>query len=156
MSIGLAIIGNPGAGPHTALRLLHELRARVDAARDALQYHTDGAALLAQQLLREASQIALTLEQRERRMSVHGNAPRRNPGRGQVMSDSVQAIVYVHKDDGEFYIHPFGGKDASDRDLALLSRMGCFTKRSRVRMVAEPDGSLSVEGMDGQNLWKEF
>ena len=68
----------------------------------------------------------------------------------------VQAIVYVHKQDGEFYIHPFGGKEASDRDLALLGRMGCFTKKSRVRMIAEDDGSVSVEGMDGQNLWREF
>lgn len=164
MSIGLAIIGNPGDKGfsesdswRTVSRLAARLLGEMEQVWPALQSGGQLARMRAPVMIGHLQEIRALAEimQQQVARGVHVN-PRRNPMQGQVMSESVQAIVYVHKDDGEFYIHPFGGAEASDRDLALLSRMKCFTRRSRVRMIAEPDGSVTVVGKNGQNLWKEF
>ncbi|MFA6118262.1 MAG: hypothetical protein WC729_30025 [Sphingomonas sp.] len=164
MSIGLAIIGNPkdkGFSEMDAWRSVADraerLLGEMGLVWDALQSGGQVARMRAPVMVGHMQELRALAEIMRQQLGrdVHVN-PRRNPGRGHVMSDSVQAIVYVHKDDGQFYIHPFGGKEASDADLALLARMRCFTGKSRVRMIAEPDGGVSVEGKDGQNLWEEF
>lgn len=86
--------------------------------------------------------------------SVHVNPKRVR--RAMKMSDHVQAIVYVHEADGEFYVHGFGD---AHLDLQVERGVLCIEglkDRTHVQMFAEPDGSVSIVGVDGQRLWEDF
>jgi hypothetical protein len=90
---------------------------------------------------------------RQANRGVHVNGRERG---GRKMSDHVQAIVYTHEEDGQFYVHGFG-----DADLKLSVRGGALRiegleDRTNVQMFAQNDGSVKVVGKDGQNLWEDF
>lgn len=94
---------------------------------------------------------------------VHANPPLlvfANPGkgmRGEIMSSSVLAIMYVHEDDDEPYVHGFANaeltlKTAPNGTVTITG----LADRTDVEMLALDDGSVLIRGTHGQRLWDEF
>ncbi len=93
---------------------------------------------------------------------IHANPPLlvfANPrkGRGATMSHNVLAVLYVHKDDGEQYVHGFGSASL-DLDTAQdgTVTISGLAERTDVDMLALDDGSVLLRGRHGQRLWDSF
>lgn len=87
---------------------------------------------------------------------IFGNPGRGNSGSGALMSKDVLAVLYKHRDDGEFYIHGFG--DASLKLKGSPSEgvsIGGLKERTGVQMTANPDGSITLHHKS-HKLWGEF
>lgn len=86
-----------------------------------------------------------------------------NPGRGKrrvsgkKFSGNVLAVIYVHDEDGERYIHGF---DDARLDLKTMRdgtvQISGLADESDVAMVALDDGSVLLRGEHGQRLWDRF
>ena len=93
---------------------------------------------------------------------IHANPPLlvfANPraGNGTVMSHSVLAVLYVHTDDDEQYVHGFGNAEL-DLDTApdgTVTIRG-LAEQTDVDMIALKDGGVLLRGRHGQRLWDEF
>lgn len=145
----LGVVGNPPRGMDSEREALERIHALAMEIIEGEGLRSRGGARA-----RQIANIALKM-MRQLHRGVHVN-PRSRGERGGKMSDHVQAIVYVHEEDGEFYVHGFG--DAK-LDLSVKRGTLCIEglkDRTHVQMFAEPDGSVSIVGRDGQRLWEDF
>ncbi len=90
-----------------------------------------------------------------------GNGIHQNPRttRGGVISHSALALVYQHKDDGEFYVHGFGEREPTlkvDEKKKAFTLSGVPLGGSGVTVTAERDGSVRLHRPDGKQLWRNF
>ena len=84
------------------------------------------------------------------------NGIRRNPrniSRPMILSHHVQAIAYVHEQDGGQYVHRFGNVELNEKDLekGVLS-LEDLAMKTYVDMIAYPDGTITLIGTKGQPL----
>ena len=150
----LGVVGNPPSRSESAE--LQKLIARLNAALRSWEHRRDNDVRDSILAARAIAEGLLAQVQRK----VHVNPARKDSltvrrGGGK-MSDHVQAIVYVHEEDGEFYVHGFGD---AHLDLSVKQGTLCIEglkDRTHVQMFAEPDGSVSIVGRDGQRLWEDF
>ena len=89
------------------------------------------------------------------RAGVHTNPGRQQAG-GMKMSGHVQAIIYTHEDDNQFYCHGFG-----DAEIRLTTRgqslhIDGLKDRTNVEMLAMSNGSICIIGRSGQRLWEDI
>jgi hypothetical protein len=135
----LGVIGNPRNPQREAWEAVLEIAEAI---------RTDNRAA-ARTLERIANEQLKALDA----VRVNGRMTRR--GGAVQTSEHVMAIVYVHKDDGNFYCHGFG-----DADIDLKSRGDALTitglkSRTHVGMFAEADGSVRIAHKDGEPLWED-
>jgi hypothetical protein len=75
-----------------------------------------------------------------------------------IIAQDVLAIVYRHREDGEFYAHGFGGRDP--KIITLRGGEGITLKglaqKSDVLAIAERDGSVHLVHSDGLRIWGEY
>lgn len=90
-------------------------------------------------------------------LAVYGNPRRRLESRygSDLIAKHICAIIYVHAEDGEVYVHGFGHEPTMEQrgDKLILSNL-CLD--SNVRAVAQRDGSVRLVHADGLNLWGEY
>jgi hypothetical protein len=75
---------------------------------------------------------------------------------GRLISESVRAIVYTHRDDGKFYVHGFGDaniKLSGGGDRVTISHL---KDRTDVCARALRDGAVLLYGGHGQRLWEDL
>jgi len=82
-----------------------------------------------------------------------------NPRPGEQMSRHVQLLAYKHIDDGEFYAHPFGGREQMafveyrGRQALLMDSLPATTD---VEMWALGSGDILLHHTKGKPLAREF
>ncbi len=82
---------------------------------------------------------------------VHANP--RNISRPTIMSHHVQAIAYVHEQDGGQYVHGFGNVELSESDLKKgILNLSELAMKTHVDMIGYPDGTITLIGTKGQPL----
>lgn len=83
---------------------------------------------------------------------------RKNPATtGEKFSGNVLAVIYVHDEDGDNYVHGFADArlDLKTLDDGTVQIAG-LPDETDVEMLANPDGSVTLRGGHGQRLWKHF
>lgn len=80
-----------------------------------------------------------------------------NPRGGECTSKHVQAICYVHKQDGENYVHGFGDArlNAKELDKGILN-LADLHDMTDVEMIANTDGTLTLRHAQGKPLTALF
>jgi hypothetical protein len=77
----------------------------------------------------------------------------RNMSRPTIMSHHVQAIAYVHEQDGGQYVHGFGNVELSESDLKKgILNLSELAMKTHVDMIGYPDGTITLIGTKGQPL----
>lgn len=163
----LGIVSNPPKEPQSERALLVKLVDLVERIdRDARMIHNPhkhrpfGLGMTDEEIainIRTKAEKALELldgflAQLDRGVHVNGRQ-----GKRRKMSDDVQAIIYRHIEDGKFYCHGFADAEIdleTHRDGSLTIRG--LADETDVRMFAEPDGTVTVEGAHGQRLWEDM
>lgn len=163
----LGIVSNPPKEPQSERALLVKLielveRIHRDAKMIQAPMHRRPAMLgmaneeIAGNIERKSEKVLELLDgflaQLDRGVHVNGRQ-----GKRRKMSDDVQAIIYRHIEDGKFYCHGFADAEIdlkTHRDGSLTIRG--LADETDVRMFAEPDGTVTVEGAHGQRLWEDM
>jgi hypothetical protein len=146
----LVVFGNR---PHGTFPVSEHSEARawkevLDGLEDAMTELEAGQVRVARERLVDLHGIVMTMLNQVRR-GVHTNPRVREP----LISEHVQAIAYVHKKDGECYVHGFGDAKLNDRELDRgVLRLGDLKSKTGVRLSGHADGTLSLAGARGQSL----
>lgn len=80
-----------------------------------------------------------------------------NPRGGECMSKHVQAIAYVHQQDGDAYVHGFGDAELNAKQLNKgILDLSDLKDLTDVCMYANKDGSLTLRHAQGKDLTALF
>lgn len=144
---GLVIFGNPKRKKNPA----PYNRSEFDAWRHIL---ADAKAL--ENRTADAKAPARMVKIAEQMMAQLDRGVHRNPGGKRTkIGEHVQAVLYIHAKDGHPYCHGFG-----DADIGLKTirngdvRISGLHEDTDVTMYGESDGTITMEGRNGQPLWK--
>lgn len=101
-----------------------------------------------------AAQVSMIADRMLRQVTrgVHAN-----PRGGECTSKHVQAICYVHTQDGENYVHGFGDAqlNAKELDKGILN-LADLHDMTDVEMIANTDGTLTLRHAQGKPLTALF
>lgn len=90
---------------------------------------------------------------------VHRNPPLvtmlGNPRGRHLLSKQVQAVLYVHAEDGGYYCHGFGNADLKLKTHGDAVRIDGLKSRTGVEAWLLGDGSVHLVGKNGQALWMD-
>lgn len=142
----LVIFGNPDA-------VTSETAAWVNVARQVESVlHTAQLNLDQHEKARLKAVVQLAAKMRSQvRAGIHENPGRRKRTK---IGEHVQAIVYIHAKDGNPYVHGFGNAEIALKSIRPGDvRIQGLHDDTDVCMYGEPDGTVTIEGADGQSLW---
>jgi hypothetical protein len=149
----------------------YERGVSAHALNSILALLLDARAYLQANRVTAADAVLASVVTRIERLSASTSAPQRNPGLSVVgalsnpqgarrvkLSDDVQAVAYLHCDDGDPYVHGFGDAPISLRthDGNSVTIRGLLDETG-VQMFGTPDGrKIELIGASGQRLWDYF
>lgn len=138
----LVVFGNPaGSSESAAWREIIELaeRAKNTTVLEHRNLHLTQIMAIAEKMLRQVHR------------GIHTN-----PGgkKRTKIGKHVQAIIYIHAKDNKPYVHGFGNADIDlDTHGAGNVTIDGLHDNTQVCMYGEPDGTVTIEGERGQQLW---
>lgn len=146
----LVIFGNPGSEELSERKAWKLVTQEAKAIQNLLMI---GKPARAREVADRLVEIAKAMQAQLDR-GVHVNPAKK--GRTKIAAH-VQAIVYVHTQDGKPYVHGFGDAALDERQLQQgVLDFSTLKDRTDVCAYGNPDGTATLEGGHGQPLWKNF
>ena len=152
----LTVFGNPSArarkrNPISEHANLEEALIDLMTATRRIREGSPNVAILL--IDKAAARVRELLVQVQR--GIHMNP--RGSARGERMSGHVQAIAYVHAQDGDQYVHGFGDAELNAKELQKgILDLSDLHDQTDIEMFAMPDGSLSLRSSQGKDLTALF
>lgn len=150
----LGVVGNPPVDGLTSE--VRALKAAISTLQVAVKQIESGRVNNGVDMLVEGLKPLLEEMLKQVQSGVHVNGRPRVRGGRHRTSDHVQAIVYVHRENGKHYVHGFGDAHLDLHVRGNELRIAGLKDRTDVQMFAEPDGTVSIVGRSGQRLWEDF